>query len=266
MCRPVLTGTLLCQFDFVWRGIIGVDREIAVIHAVAFSAADHSCAETDEKNRLHRVSGRLYKVGFIWVGPMTASSSRHWLDAILPYFKSSFYFGAVGDLPQGEPLARPDDGIPQSHLAIGEDVHRGPCARHRDVKLCFVHLAECPNWHADNDLVDCLCLARVTGHSYSLVDMQSGAVANDFAFVEYDFGLINAHHGPQLVVRESLPAVFDVFREADLVADRERHLLPLEHAELLRLVEWQLLLGADKMSAYGGGMSRSLQILRTNKS
>src|SRR5271165_25886 len=86
MCRPVLTGTLLCQLDFIWRGIIGVDREIAVIYAVAFSAADHSCAETDEKNRFHRVSGRLYKVGFIWVGPMTASSSRHWLDAILPYF------------------------------------------------------------------------------------------------------------------------------------------------------------------------------------
>ena len=86
MCRPVLTGMLLCQLDFIWRGTIGVDREIAVIYAVAFSAADHSCAEADEKNRLHRVSGRLYKVGFIWVGPMTASSSRHWLDAILPYF------------------------------------------------------------------------------------------------------------------------------------------------------------------------------------
>src|SRR4029077_10530526 len=40
------------------------------------------------------------------------------------HLKSSFYFGAVGDLPRGEPLARPDDGIPQSQLAIGEDVHR----------------------------------------------------------------------------------------------------------------------------------------------
>ena len=86
MCRPVFTGTLLCQLDFIWRGIIGVDREIAVIYAVAFSAADHSCAETDEKNPLHSVSGRPYKVGFISVGPVTASSSRHWLDAILPYF------------------------------------------------------------------------------------------------------------------------------------------------------------------------------------
>ena len=150
--------------------------------------------------------------------------------------------------------------------AIGKDVHRPTSPRHRDVKLCLVRLAERPNRDADNDLVDSLRLAGVTGDSYSLVDMQSGAVANDLAFVEYDFGLINAHHGPQLVVRESLPAVFDVFREADLVADRERHLLPLEHAELLRLIEWQLLLGADKMSAYGGGMSRSLQILRTNKS
>jgi hypothetical protein len=56
--------------------------------------------------------------------------------------------------------------------------------------LCFVRLAKRPNRYADDDLVDSLRLAGVTGHSYSLVDMQSGAVANDLAFVEYDFGLI----------------------------------------------------------------------------
>jgi hypothetical protein len=53
-----------------------------------------------------------------------------------------------------------------------------------------------------------------------------------------------ADHGPQLVVQELLPAVFDVFSKPDPVADRERDLLPLEHAELLRLVKGQLLLDA----------------------
>jgi hypothetical protein len=131
--------------------------------------------------------------------------------------------------------------------------------------LCFVRLAKRANRHADNDLVDSLGLAGVTGDGYSLVDMQSGAVANDLAFVQYDLALINADYGPQLVVEELLPSVFDVFREPDPVADRERDLLPLEHAEIARLIKWQLLLDAYRMRAYGGGMSRSLQILRTNE-
>src|ERR1700730_12226329 len=57
--------------------------------------------------------------------------------------------------------------------------------------------------------------------------MQSGAVAKNLAFIEYDFALINAHHGPQLIVEESLSAVFKVFREQDPVADRELDFLPL---------------------------------------
>ena len=57
-------------------------------------------------------------------------------------------------------------------------MHRGTSARHRDVKLRFVRLAKSPNRHADNDLVDRLGLASVTGDSYSLIDMQSSAVAN----------------------------------------------------------------------------------------
>jgi hypothetical protein len=84
----------------------------------------------------------------------------------------------------------------------------------------------------------------VTGDSDSLVDMQSGAVANDLAFVKYDLALINANHGPQLVVEDVLPALFDVFREPDPVADREGDLLLFEHAELPRLVKWQLILDA----------------------
>jgi len=86
--------------------------------------------------------------------------------------------------------------------------------------LCLVRLAERPNRHAGNDLVDSLRLAGVTGDGYSLVDMQSGAVANDLAFVQYDLALINADYGPQLVVEELLPSVFDVFREPDPVADQ----------------------------------------------
>jgi hypothetical protein len=49
---------------------------------------------------------------------------------------------------------------------------------------------------------------------------------------EYDLALINADHGPKLVVQELLPAMFDVFRESDPVAQRERDLLLLEHAKL----------------------------------
>src|SRR5262249_43402782 len=100
------------------------------------------------------------------------------------------------------------------------------------------------NRHADNDLVDSLSLARVASDSYSLVDMQSGAVSNNLAFVEYDFGLINASYGSKLVVQEALAALPKVFREPDPIADRTRDFLALVHAELPRLVERQLFLDA----------------------
>src|ERR1700693_2876754 len=61
--------------------------------------------------------------------------------------------------------------------------------RHREVKLCFVRLAKRPNRNADDDLVDCLRLAGVTGDSYSLVEMQSGLIANNLAFIEYDLAI-----------------------------------------------------------------------------
>jgi hypothetical protein len=93
-------------------------------------------------------------------------------------------------------------------------------------------------------LVDSFRLAGVTGDSYSLVEMQGGPSANYLAFVEYDPVIINADHGPELVIEELLPVVFDVFRESDPVADGQRDLLSLEHAEFSCLVEWQLLLDA----------------------
>src|ERR1700733_2861676 len=123
-------------------------------------------------------------------------------------------------------------------------MHGPPRTRHRDIKLCLVRLAERPNRHARNDLVDSLRLAGVTGDSYSLVEMQSGPSENNLAFIEYDLALINADHAPELVIEELLPAVFEVFRESDPVADCQRDLLSLEHTEFPCLVEWQLFLYA----------------------
>jgi hypothetical protein len=123
-------------------------------------------------------------------------------------------------------------------------MHSPPRTRHRDIKLCLVRLAERPYRHAGNDLVDSLRLAGVTGDGYSLVEMQRALSANDLAFIEYDLAIINADHRPELVIEELLPAVFDVFRESDPVADGQRDLLPLEHTEFPCLVEWQLLLDA----------------------
>src|SRR5215469_10427998 len=151
---------------------------------------------------------------------------------------------SVEKLPRRKPFARLGDCLPQSYLAISKDVHRPTSARHRDIKLCFIGLAKRPDWHADNDLVDSLGLACMTCNSYSLVQMQSGTVANNLAFVEYDPALINTDHGPKFVVQEVLPAMFDVFREPDPVANRDINILALEHAEPPRLVQWQLLLDA----------------------
>src|ERR1700674_4176332 len=74
--------------------------------------------------------------------------------------------------------------------------------------------------------------------------MQSDAVANKLAFVENDFAVINADHGPQFVVQELLPAAFDILGEPNPVADREHDLLPLKHAKNPCLVKPQPLLDA----------------------
>src|SRR6202012_120100 len=97
------------------------------------------------------------------------------------------------------------DGIPQSYLTISKDMHSPPRTRHRDIKLCLVRLAERPNRHAGNDLIDSLRLAGMPGDSYSLVQMQSGPSANNLAFIEYDLAIINADHGSDLVIEELLP-------------------------------------------------------------
>ena len=110
-------------------------------------------------------------------------------------------------------------------------MHGPPRTRHRDIKLCLVRLAERPDRHAGNDLVDSLRLAGVTGDSYSLVEMQKGSRANNLAFIEYDLAIINADHGPELVIEELLPAVFDVFRESDPVADCHRKTLNINPSD-----------------------------------
>jgi hypothetical protein len=89
-------------------------------------------------------------------------------------------------------------------------------------------LAERPNWHAGNDLVDSL---RVTGDSYSLVEMQSGHGANNLAFIEYDLAVTMLTTVRSSLLRNFCPRVFDVFRESDPVADCQLDLLPLEHTE-----------------------------------
>jgi hypothetical protein len=54
------------------------------------------------------------------------------------------------------------------------------------IKLCLVRLAKRANRHANNDPVDSLSLAGVTGDSHSLIAMKSGGVANYLTFVGYD--------------------------------------------------------------------------------
>src|SRR6202048_1224551 len=125
--------------------------------------------------------------------------------------QSSVLLGQVEELPRGKPLARSGDGIPQSYLAISKEMHGPPRARHRDVKLCLVRLAERPNRHAGNDLVYSLRLAGVTGDSYSLVQMQSGPIANNLAFIEYNLAIINADHGPELAIEKLCPRPLTFF-------------------------------------------------------
>jgi hypothetical protein len=43
---------------------------------------------------------------------------------------------------------------------------------------------------------DSLRQAGVTGDSYSLVEMKTGAVANNLALVEDDLALMNVEHAP----------------------------------------------------------------------
>jgi hypothetical protein len=123
-------------------------------------------------------------------------------------------------------------------------MHGETSPRHRDVTLCFIRLVERPNLDADNDLVDSLGLAGVTVDNYSLIEMQSGPMANNLAAVEYDLALVNADHVRSSLLRNLCPRVFDVFRESDPVAHGQRDLLPLGDTEFPCLVEWQLLLGA----------------------
>src|SRR3984893_10035371 len=111
---------------------------------------------------------------FLWLGPLPSQFG----------LQSSVLLGQVEELPRGKPLAWSGDGIPQSYLAVSKDMHGPPRARHRDIKLCLVRLAERPNRHAGNDLVDSLGLAGVTGDSYSLIEMKTGTIADNLAFIE----------------------------------------------------------------------------------
>jgi hypothetical protein len=115
-------------------------------------------------------------------------------------------------------------------------------ARHRDIKLCLVRLAKRANRHADDDLVHTLALAGVTGDRYSLVEMKSGAIANDLALLN-----MILPSSMSITVRSSLlrnlcprPLTFFVNRIGSLI---DSDLLLLEHAELPCLVKWHLLLG-----------------------
>ena len=59
--------------------------------------------------------------------------------------------------------------------------------------------------------------------------MQRGPSANNLAFIEYDLAIINADHGPELVIEKLVPVVFDVFRESNPVADCQRDLVARTH-------------------------------------
>ena len=97
-------------------------------------------------------------------------------------------------------------------------MHSPPCARHRDIKLCLVRLAERPNRNAGNHLVDSLRLAGMTGDSYSLVEMQ-GPSANNLAVFELILPSSMLTTVRSSLLRNFSPAVLDVFRESDPIAD-----------------------------------------------
>ena len=90
-------------------------------------------------------------------------------------------------------------------------MHGPPSARHRDIKLCFVSQAERPNRRAGNDLVDSLRLAGMTGDSHCLVEMQSGPISNNLAFIENDLAPSHADCGPELVIRNFCPRCLTFF-------------------------------------------------------
>jgi hypothetical protein len=98
-------------------------------------------------------------------------------------------------------------------------------------------LAERPNRHAGNDLVDSLRLAGVTGDSYSLVDMQKDPVANNLAFIEYDLAGLDVDHGSELVVEElvsaTLDQAFSPARKRPLITSVKVHLDTSGHARML---------------------------------
>jgi hypothetical protein len=105
--------------------------------------------------------------------------------------------------------------LAEKDKALRAELHRQRAEpkKQRDVKLCFVRLAKRANRHTDNDLVDSFPLAGVTGDSQTLIEMKTGAIASNLTSVEYDLVLIDADHGPELVIEELVSATFDVFRE-----------------------------------------------------
>jgi hypothetical protein len=97
-------------------------------------------------------------------------------------------------------------------------------------------LARSRSSHACNDLIDSLRLAGGTGDSNSLVEVQSGPSANNFALSNMILLSSMLTTVPELVIEELLPPVLDVSPESDPVADSQRDLLSLEHTEFPCLV------------------------------
>jgi hypothetical protein len=122
-------------------------------------------------------------------------------------------------------------------------MHGPPRAGHRDINCASFAWLNARSGTLTMTWFDSLGLAGVTGDSHSLIEMKTGAVANNLAFIEYDLAIINADHGPELVIDELLPVVFDIFVNR-IQSPIGNDLLPLEHAENPCLFEWQLLLDA----------------------
>jgi len=73
-------------------------------------------------------------------------------------------------------------------------MHRETSPRHGDAKLCFVRLAGRPK-RLTMTWSTVLAWLALTGDSYSLIEMKTGAVANNLALVEFDLTLINTDQG-----------------------------------------------------------------------